>query len=85
MRVQTRIQKWGNGLALRVSGAMRDLPQFQAGTEVEVEVTEEGFVVRRAMPNTRLPFSEAELLRDITPEKAHAEALAEPTSREWGD
>ncbi len=85
MRVQTRILKWGNGLALRVSGAMRDLPQFQAGTEVEVEVTEEGFIVRRATRNRGLPFSEADLLRDITPEQAHADALAAPTSREWGN
>ncbi len=87
MRVQARIQKWGNGLALRVAGVMRELPQFKEGTEVEVEVTEEGFTVRRAAPKKRLklPFSETELLRNLTPESAHADAVAEPLANELGD
>ena len=31
MRVHAKIQKWGNGLALRVSGVMRDIPHFRKG------------------------------------------------------
>jgi antitoxin MazE len=66
---------------------MRELPQFKEGTEVEVEVTEEGFTVRRAAPKKRLtlPFSETELLRNLTPESAHADAVAEPLANELGD
>lgn len=37
---------------------------------VEVEVTEESFIVRRAKPDRGLLFAEADLLRDITPEQA---------------
>ena len=37
MKVEAKIQKWGNGLALRVSGVMRDIPHFEAGNIVEVD------------------------------------------------
>lgn len=84
MKVQAKIQKWGNGLALRVSGAMREVPNFQEDTEVEVEVTEMGFSVTRAKKITpKLPFSEQQLLRNMTPESAHSELLAEPLSSEF--
>ena len=43
MKVEAKIQKWGNGLALRVSGIIRDIPHFEEGTLVEVDVTEDGF------------------------------------------
>jgi len=32
--VQTKIQKWGNGLALYVAGLIRDIPQFEQNTPV---------------------------------------------------
>ncbi len=88
MKVETEIKKWGNSLALRVTGIMADLPQFKAGTKVTVDVTEEGMVVKPAVreKNTfRFPYTEEELLAEITAEKAHAEALAQPTGPEIGD
>lgn len=48
MKVYAKIQKWGNGLALRVGGIMREMPHFKEGTEVEVDVTEEGFSVTKS-------------------------------------
>lgn len=35
--VHAKIQKWGNGLGLRVAGLMRDIPHFSLNTDVEVE------------------------------------------------
>ena len=48
MRVQATIQKWGNGLGIRISGTMRDIPHFEAGMPVEVEVSEKGLEIRKA-------------------------------------
>lgn len=84
MKTHARIQKWGNGLALRVAGAMRDIPHFQEGTEVDVEITENGFTVIKSIPKKKIifPFSEAQLLKDMTPEKAHAHLLTHPLPSE---
>ncbi len=86
MKMHTRIQKWGNGLALRVGGAMRDIPHFKNGTEVDVEITEEGFTVKKSISkkNRLLPFSEAQLLDGLTYELAHADLLAAPLKKEFG-
>lgn len=88
MKIETEIKKWGNSLALRVTGIMAALPQFKAGTKVTVDVTEEGMIVKPAVQekNTfRFPYTEEELLSEITPEKAHADALAQPAGPEIGD
>ena len=84
MIIHTKIQKWGNGLALRVGGVMRDIPHFEAETEVEVEIFEDGFSVRKKMPQTikAFPFSESQLLNGMTQELAHADLLAKPLSSE---
>ena len=87
MKVETEIKKWGNSLALRVTGVMAALPRFQAGTKVIVDVTDKGFVVKPAVRKTerfRFPYTESEILAEITPEKAHADALAEPMASEFG-
>ncbi|NKB47246.1 MAG: transcriptional regulator [Legionellales bacterium] len=85
MKVKAKIQKWGNGLALRVAGLMRDIPHFEEGTKVEVEIYEDGFVVKKYKPvqGTVLPFSEEQLLADLTPELAHSDLLAQPLMNEW--
>lgn len=83
MKIQAKIQKWGNGLALRVGGAMRDIPKLKDGTIVEVEITEEGFNVRRPTVQKIFPFTEDEILSDLTPESAHADILADPKNSEF--
>lgn len=78
MKVEAKIQKWGNGLALRVAGVMRDIPSFENGTIVEVDISEDGFIVKKQSPKKLFPFSEDEMLADLTPETAHADLLADP-------
>ena len=46
MKIETEIKKWGNSLALRVTGIMAEIPQFEAGTRVTVDVSSEGLVVK---------------------------------------
>ena len=87
MRVETEIKKWGNSLALRVTGAMAELPRFEPGTRVTVDIDNEGFVVRRAagrLRSFRFPQSESALLAGMTAENAHADLLADPRGRELG-
>lgn len=87
VRVETEIKKWGNSLALRVTGAMAELPQLEPGTRVTVDIDSEGFVVRRAegaLRSFRFPDSESALVAGITADNAHADLLAEPSGRELG-
>ena len=88
MQVETEIKKWGNSLALRVTGAMAEVPKFKAGTRVTVDVSSEGLVVKPTVGKVgtlRFPYSESDLLAGMTPDKAHAEELANPTATELGD
>ncbi|KTD62124.1 AbrB/MazE/SpoVT family DNA-binding domain-containing protein [Legionella spiritensis] len=82
MKTHAKIQKWGNGLALRIGGSMREIPQFKEGTEVDIEITEAGFTVTKSIRKKRFPFNEADLLKGLSPEKAHADLLASPLSNE---
>ena len=85
MKVQAKIQKWGNGLAIRIAGLMRDVPHFEEGMQVEVEVSEEGLDVRKLQTVKRLalPFTETALLKGMTPKTAHAEIIAHPVEGEY--
>ena len=77
--VHAKIKRWGNGLGLRVAGLMRDIPHFTPDTDVEVEIFEDGFRVKKAKPSLfKLPYSEDELLEGLTADTAQAELLAEP-------
>ena len=82
MKINAKIQKWGNGLALRIGGSMREIPQFKVGTEVDIEITEVGFIVTKSKRKNRFPFKETDLLKGLTAEKAHADLLALPLSNE---
>ena len=88
MKIHSEIKKWGNSLALRVTGVMADIPNFKDGTKVIVEVSEEGIMVK-PLPvprrNSGLPYSEKELLADLSPATAHADELATPLATEMGD
>lgn len=88
MKVETEIKKWGNSLALRVTGVMAALPRLKAGTKVIVDVTENGFHVKPANRNKgrfSFPYTESELLTDLTPDKAHADELANLMVSEYGE
>lgn len=84
MKTQATIQKWGNGLALRVSGVMRDIPHFEEGTKVDVDINEKGFTVIKSVSPKKFifPFKESQLIAGLTPEKVHADLLATPLPSE---
>lgn len=85
MRVETEIKKWGNSLALRITGVMAELPMLKDGSKVTIEVTEDGFTVKKAtIPKRKInfPYSENSLLQGMTSYKAHADEVAIPTIHE---
>ena len=85
MKVQAKIQKWGNGLAIRIAGLMRDVPHFKEGMPIEVEISEDGLDIRklRTIQHLALPFTEAALLKGMTPKTAHADIITHPIKGEY--
>ncbi|WP_321277548.1 hypothetical protein [Thiomicrorhabdus indica] len=83
--VDAKIQKWGNGLGLRVSGLMRDIPHFEENTPVTIEITEDGFTVKKAQQSINpLPFTEEQLLAGLNPSTAHSDLVVPATlESEW--
>jgi antitoxin MazE len=88
MQIETEVKKWGNSLALRITGIMAELPGFSEGTKLVVDVSEDGIVVKRLtrkQDNLRFPYSESDLLSDLTTESIHADELAQPSGIELGE
>jgi antitoxin MazE len=88
MQIETEVKKWGNSLALRITGIMAELPGFSEGTKLVVDVSEDGIVVKRLtrkQDNLRFPYSESDLLSDLTAESIHADELAQPSGIELGE
>ncbi|EFD4951184.1 TPA: AbrB/MazE/SpoVT family DNA-binding domain-containing protein [Escherichia coli] len=79
MRTQVVLQKWGNSIALRLTGNLKTVPGFSVGDIVNVEISEKGLFVEKP---ARRRLSEAELLAGITPVIAHADEIATPFNEE---
>jgi antitoxin MazE len=80
MKIQTTIQKWGNSLAVRITGPLKTIPHFSANMPIEIEVTERGLTIHPFIaPKKRklLLFKEFQLLKGLTPKKAHADEIVD--------
>ena len=68
--MQTRIQKWGNSLGLRIPKSFAKQAGVEAGSEVDLSVEGSDLVVRsKRHPRYQL----AELLRGVTARNLHKE------------
>ncbi len=88
MIIESEIKKWGNSLALRITGVMADLPKLSNGTKVVIEVNEESLLIKRAnkpLKKLKLPYTEQFLLEGMTPYTAHADELALLNPIEMGE
>lgn len=65
MQTQTKINMWGNSLAIRISSAMANAAHIHKGSQVFVEANEEGISIKPLNKKKCLQFSEAELLADL--------------------
>ncbi|PLA74949.1 transcriptional regulator [Hydrogenovibrio sp. SC-1] len=87
LKIDAKIQKWGSGLGLKISGPMKDIPHFLENTPVTVEVFEDGFTIKKVTPPIaiNLPYSEEQLLEGLNPYNCHADLLATPLDSELGE
>jgi antitoxin MazE len=78
--VQTKIQRWGNSLGLRIPRSFAEEAGVGAGSEVDLSIQDGDLVVKSAR---RRKYRLKELLRKITPKNVHAEAdTGGPVGRE---
>ena len=67
--MQTKVQKWGNSLGVRIPRGLAEEVGLGAGTEVSLTAKDGELVLRPAVPS-RLRL--ADLLAGVTPENIHA-------------
>ena len=79
MKIHTTIQKWGNSLAIRITGPLKTIPHFVANMPIEIEVNESGLTIQPVTNKKRklLLFNEAQLLKGLTAKKAHADEIVD--------
>ena len=76
----TKVQKWGNSIAVRIPKAFVDEMQIAAESEVELTMEEGKLIIA---PVESPVFSLEELLAGITPENLHEAAdWGEPVGKE---
>lgn len=67
--MQTRIQKWGNSLGVRIPRSLAEEVGVGPGSEVNLSVLEGELIVKPAFPAR---FKLGDILADITPENLHS-------------
>jgi antitoxin MazE len=78
--VQTKIQRWGNSLGLRIPRAFAVEAGVDVGAEVALSVRDGDLIVR---PTRRAKYRLDDLVRKITPKNLHREVdTGAPVGRE---
>jgi antitoxin MazE len=78
--VQTKIQKWGNSLGLRIPRTFAQQAGVGAGSEVDLSVQQGNLIVR---PAKRKKYGLKDLLRKVTAKNIHDEVgTGGPVGRE---
>ena len=78
--MRTKIQKWGNSLALRIPKSFTEEAEVEEGSRVDLSVTDGQLVIR---PVRSQRFELQALLAGVKEENLHAEiSTGEPTGRE---
>lgn len=86
--MQQEIKQWGNSAAVRLSRKILAKANLDIASRVRIEVREGRIIIEPVTQKTervKLPFSENDLLENLTPETAHADEVAIPGDEEWGD
>ena len=75
-------------LGLRITKPLSHTLHFEAGTMVSVEVTKDGMMVKRVnglKKKFQNPFSETDLVSELSPYTAHVDELVIPIASEMGN
>lgn len=73
--MRTKVQRWGNSLAVRIPKAFAEDLGLQEGNPVEIGVVEGDLVVS---PPPSRPFTLARLLAEVTEDNLHHEVDTGP-------
>ncbi len=73
--MKTRIQKWGNSLALRIPKSFAAETHLEQGTLVELSL-HDGRLIVEPLPQSSVTL--ADLLKDVTAENVHDEVDTGP-------
>jgi len=84
--MRTQIRKIGNSLGNIIPAAFIRQLSLEEGAEIEVRA-EDGriIIIPVSIRSQNFPFSEQELLKDITAHTAHADELAPVFGKELGE
>lgn len=75
----TRIQKWGNSLAIRIPRALAEQLEMRHGSEVDLLLDQDHLIIKPRRPKPSL----SALLAQVTEENIHSEVTTgEPMGRE---
>jgi antitoxin MazE len=78
--MQTKVQKWGNSLGLRIPKSFAEQAGVEAGSEVDLSVEEGELIVR---PRRKPSYDLKDLLRGVTAKNVHKEVeTGDPVGRE---
>ena len=78
--MNTKIQRWGNSLGLRIPRSFAEETGVEAGSQVDLSVRDGDLVVRATKRRT---YRLSELLEKVTAKNLHAEIdTGEPHGRE---
>ena len=78
--MQTKVQKWGNSLGLRIPKSFAEQAGVEAGSEVDLAVEDGELIVR---PRRQPRYELKKLLRGVTSKNVHREVeTGDPVGRE---
>lgn len=85
--MQSEIKRWGNSAAVRLSSKIMAQAKLDVASPITIDVKAGKIVIEAAQKAPRrvnLPFTEADLLKDLDAHGAHADELAQPSATEMG-
>lgn len=83
--MQSEIKRWGNSAAVRLNSSVLARARLSVSSPIIIQVKNGQIIITAAKKGERkvkLPFSEADLLKGLTPDTAHADELALPSTTE---
>jgi antitoxin MazE len=75
-----KVSQWGNSLGVRIPQEAVEQLHLKDGESVHFEFAQDTITIRRASP--RRKYTEAQLLKGITPAVCGPDLIANPTGRE---
>ena len=84
--MQSQIKRWGNSAAVRLSSQLLADAKLDITSNIDISVVDGKIVIESIDHSTKyFPFTEAELLKGLTPELAHADEIIQVSADEFGE